>query len=68
MFSSNPEAIIITRLGDARIVEVNAAWERHSGHRREAVMVEGSSRAAEAESVPFSCACSFSILTHCRHA
>ena len=38
LFASNPEAIVITRLRDARILEVNAAWERNSGYRRAEVL------------------------------
>jgi PAS domain S-box-containing protein len=38
LFASNPEAIIITRVRDALILAVNAAWERYSGYRRDAVL------------------------------
>ena len=34
LFESNPECIVITRVRDARILEVNAAWERYSGYSR----------------------------------
>jgi PAS domain S-box-containing protein len=35
MFATNPEAIVITRLADGKIMDVNAAWERYSGYRRD---------------------------------
>jgi PAS domain S-box-containing protein len=35
LFESSPDAVIITRLSDAVILNVNAAWERYSGFRRE---------------------------------
>ena len=35
LFASSPEAIVITRLADAKILDVNAAWEIYTGHRRE---------------------------------
>ena len=38
LFESNPEAIIITRLKDAMILEKNAASERFSGHLRNDVV------------------------------
>src|SRR5262249_20301374 len=38
LFASNPEAIIITRISDARMLAVNAAWERYSGYRRDEVL------------------------------
>ncbi len=38
LFASNPEAVIITRVRDAVILEVNAAWERYSGYRRDQVL------------------------------
>ena len=38
LFASSPEAIVVTRLADAKILDANAAWERYTGHLREDVI------------------------------
>ena len=38
LFASNPEPIIITRISDGRIIEVNEAWERDCKYDREDVI------------------------------